>query len=267
MNQDIVYEILRNIYLDGNALIARRIMFSKKSFNSLRSSNIDKPVVFTLNTNVVRFISELCPGSLVYWGDGTTKVVTEANKKEVTHHYNVSQKYTIRIYGQKNKLVLPKDVETVESIGEMTNLAGMLQNCRKVNNHIGDKWDTSEITNMTALFSKCFGLNYNVGKNWNTSKVTTFEKMFYECIILNQNIGKNWDTSNVKRMNQMFFDCFSLNKSIGLHWNTSNVIWMDGIFAHCYALNKAIGRNWDTSNVTTLADMFNNCHDLEKFGG
>jgi surface protein len=263
MQRDIIFELYRELHLDGNALMAAKLVFSKKCYRKIRSISVEKPIIFTISTTnaPIKFRSELDKDSIIYWGDGSMTSVSE-KRDNISHKYPVCGNYRIKIFGHRKDIVLPIETTDVESIGYMKDLSKMLKNCESLVSEVGSKWDTSRVTDMSDLFNGCTKVNLNVGRNWNTSKVTNMSRMFYMCLELDNNVGKKWDTSCVKTMQGMFFNCFKLNQNIGKNWNMTNIEYTTGMFYGCCRLNKPIGKKWTFSNIRSMSYMFCYCTEL-----
>lgn len=266
MNQDIVYEILKHLYLcpeeNGGALLARKVLLSTKKTNLLDLSKLQKPIVFSLCPDNLNAIILLDNGITVYWGDGNINNIT--SRIWVDHIYLSNNIYVVRIFGDLNYLQLPSETIHLYSIGNLKNMGFSLTNLRNKDSSVCKNLDTSEVTDMSYLFRYCGGSNWNSLKNWNTHKVTGMSYMFQDCNKLDRNIGKYWDTSNVTNMNGMFTNCGKLNKNIGKNWNVAKVTNMTYMFRDCLALNQNIGKKWDTSSVTDMSHMFDSCTALRK---
>lgn len=71
MNRDIIYEIVKQIYLDGQALIARRLMFCTKNTSDLENTKFETPVVLESHpTKSFILVARLSKDSVIYWGTG-----------------------------------------------------------------------------------------------------------------------------------------------------------------------------------------------------
>lgn len=267
MNQDTIYEILKYLHLcpeeNGGALSAKRLILSQKSYNSLNEKKFEKPVVLSILGAGTEFRSSLNKNSVVYWGDGKITKVAFEDEVFTGHRYTKGDLYVIKIFDNRLRVIMPLNVEEVDSIGEITDLAFMFRNV-EIDKNCGKKWDTSGVTDMSNMFRECRSLNKNVGKNWNTSEVTDMSSMFRECRSLNKNVGKNWDTSEVTDMCCMFESCILLDKNVGKYWDTSNVQTFYCMFEFCINLDKNIGKNWNASKTTDMARMFCECRRLNQ---
>jgi surface protein len=272
MNSDIIYEILRFLHLapeeNGGTLLAKKLVlsFRKRRHLMKRERKLDKPIVFNIKDDRIKFCTELFTDTVVYFsqiGNGSKCFGNNIRKQKTSvkfleHIYDKLDFYVIKIFGHRDSFIMPYNVINVYSIGNMLSLCKMFTICNKINQNIGKNWDTSAVTDMSYMFRGCSYLNQNIGKKWNTSKVTDMSCMFAFCTILNFNVGKNWDVSKVKNMDEMFWYCLRLDKNVGKNWDTSQVMNMAAMFSNCGSLNKNIGKKWNTLNVTNMSAMLMN---------
>jgi surface protein len=265
MNSDIVYEILRYLYIcpeeNRGALLAKKIVLSQKKFSDLDQTikKLDIPIVFeVLGIHTSIHINEEV---IIYWGDS---VISQCLNK-ARHMYTNSAKYVIKVFAESSllKIRVPKNVIDVHSIGRLVDLSYIFDH-RDMTIISGKKWDTTNVINTEGMFYNCTELRNLVCKNWNTSNIENMSSMFSGCYLLNQNIGKYWDTSSVIDMTGMFRDCHCLDKNIGKKWNVKNVINMSNMFLRCIRLNRSIGINWDTSSLKEIEGMFLRCFSLSQ---
>ena len=228
----------------------------------------------------------------IYWGDGTTDIITAYNQAELTHQYVSTGTYEIRIGGeiinwyfnnqgdddkilnisswgplvfdvnQNNALYGCSNLDIIATDAPIlsgSNMFRFLASCNLGSDGDMYHWDTSNVTNMGSVFESCISFDQNVG-GWDTSNVTTFNSMFNNCNNFNNGGSSSisgWDTSNVTSMYRMFNSCDNFNQPIG-DWDVSNVTTMYQMF-YIYrrprAFDQDIG-NWDVSNVTTMNQMF-----------
>jgi hypothetical protein len=206
MNRDIIYEIFRILHLDGYSLIARRLIFSQKKNKEVELRKVEKPIVFIISGSEAS-ISRLANGTVIYWGDGNlSEIINSTNRGD--HKYEKNNEYTIRIFGIKTKLSLPRNTIDIYSIGEITDMSELLMYNNYLKKGAGRYLDTTDVTSMHRTFVQCKDLDQNIGLNWNTSNVRDMSRIFEGCIKLNRNIGKNWDTSKVRVMSYMFAACW-----------------------------------------------------------
>lgn len=264
MNKDIVYEILKHLYLGGEAAIAKSLFLSTKNYRDLEVSikKLEKPVVLAINGDSVDFANSFISEANIYWGDGTMNRVSKIDNTE--HKYNSKNIWIIRIFDNPYSFTVPYNAEKIYSVGDMISLNMFFDGHSNVDKFLDRKWDTSKINNMSYMFSRCQNLNIKFGKYWDTSNVTNMRSMFQDCKSLNKNVGKYWDTSRVINMNDMFAFCEKLNKSVGKKWNTKNVEVMTCMFLGCTNLAKPVGQNWDLSRVSDMRSMFEFCKKFKQ---
>ena len=228
------------------------------------------------------------------WGDGKANRddITVYNQSEVTHQYDDTGVYTIKIVGDIKGwyfnaggdddkimevsswgpliLTLPDSFEgcsnlestaTDKLVISTTNATRMFYQCFMGSGGNVNLWDISNITNMTQFF---YGTRFDqpIG-DWNVSNVTNMQNMFAGTTNINttipfdQDLG-NWDVSSVTRMDYMFQYAKNFNNggsSSITGWDTSSVTNMSSMFYDAYSFNQPIG-TWDVSNVTDMGAMF-----------
>jgi surface protein len=269
MNQDIIYEILKFLHLcpeeNGGVIIAKKILLSRKIYREMNKQidKLEKPIVFDAGYNLFK-IELTSIGTIIYWGDGKVEEISIENDV-VAHVYPTYDLHTIKVfnYSRESPFYMSTTVIQVHSIGNLTNLSQMFENCCDLRS-TGKKWETSNVTNMYSLFHNCTKLIRITDRNWNTSRVTNMRSMFSSCYKIRNNAGKYWDTANVTDMSHMFHACLKLNQNIGEYWDVSKVSDMQCMFWHCSELNQPIGLNWNVSNVTNMEGMFGCCSNIAQ---
>jgi hypothetical protein len=245
MNNDIVYEILKNLYNNpeenGGALLAKKILLLKKSLKKLEIFYFQKPVVFTIKKSAINISNKGQP-YIIFGGlyEESTVYYLENTKSNLLYEYDDQQNYIAKIYASPEILILPESTINMYSIGNMTNLELMFASCSELDYVVGKNWDTSRVTNMSCMFEGCVVFNKNIGKNWNVASVKKMHGMFYNCLKLNKNIGKNWDMSGVNDTAFMFSGCVSLRKKIGKNWNLSNVKYIRYMLGRCKKIMRGL---------------------------
>lgn len=183
----------------------------------------------------------------VYWGDGSSDLITSWNQAETLHTYSISGLYTIGIIGVINEWSfgnsVVSDAEKILSISSW----GVLQ--------FG--------TIVSANFLKCSNLDLlKVTDVPDLSNTITLANSFSKCTSLNIiNKANSWDTSNVVDMSFTFSDSFLFNQDISL-WNTINVTDMESMFENAFAFNKNIG-SWNISSVNNFLNFMSNKTNLD----
>jgi surface protein len=242
------------------------------------------------------FVSNGIYNCTVYWGDGTSDIITAWDQAQTTHTYATAGTYNVSITGTCNgwRFANAGDRLKLLSVGwwgvdfrlgatdrQFDNCANLdLSKVRDVLDLTGttsftslffgngsltkinrvNEWDTSNITSLQSTFLFCFNFNDNLG-NWNTSNVTNMDSTFRGQGIFNDAGVGNWDTGKVTTMFRMFEDKNRFNQDLG-NWNTSNVTNMSRMFFIATAtnnkgvFNNAGIGNWNTSKVTNMQSMF-----------
>ena len=248
------------------------------------------------DTVVLPLVSDGSYNFRIDWGDGKSNRddITVYNQSEVTHQYDDTGIYTIKVVGDitgwqfnnggdddkildvsqwgpliidnfafngcSNLNVTAKDIFYLRS--STTN--DLFRNCGSLLDIPGfHLFDTSHITSFRTMlydsdnFASAADLN-----NWNTSNVTDMSYSFFDTEFSGKVSG--WDTSNVTIMLQLFDGCNQFNDNIG-NWNTSKVTNMSSMLAGCSVFDQDVG-NWDVSGVTSMSAMFSNCTNFNNGG-
>ena len=123
--------------------------------------------------------------------------------------------------------------------------------------------NTSEVTNMACMFENCKKLTSIDLSSFNTDNVTTMEYMFHECSSLTSLDLSSFDTSKATSMGDMFSGCTSLTSLDLSSFNTSNVKYMDSMFEYNSNLRTIyVSNGWSTAAVTGSLLMFHDCTSL-----
>lgn len=265
MNQDIIYEILRHLYLEGHAPTAKKILICTKWGNLVsRSEKLEKPIVFEILGNLTRLPLQLREEDdfRIYWGDGTRDdfAKNRVTIRRIVHKYSEQREtkkiYKIKVFGTYEYISMPKNLHNIYSIGNITSLRMFFEGCECFNKQL--IFDTSKITDMMGTFYGC--ISFNQPLKWNTSKVTDLSYTFFNCKSFDQSL--DWDTSQVKDMNSTFYSCVSFDKS--LNWDTRKVLSMVMTFGRCKSFNSPFGEKWNISNVIDMSGTFHSCKSFNQ---
>ena len=113
---------------------------------------------------------------------------------------------------------------------EVTNMAWMFTNCKKLTSLDLSHFNTSKVTNMNSMFGACWGLTSLDFSSFNTSKVTDMSYMFYGCSNLRTiYVGNGWSTAAVTNSGYMFDNCTSLVGGQGTTYDANHI---DAAYAH-----------------------------------
>ena len=202
------------------------------------------------------------------WGDGKTtrNNITTYNQAEVTHTYDETGIYEIRIVGGITGWEFASagdddKILTISKWGPFTvrnDADGNFQGC---SNLVVSSTDDELYINAgndaaNRFFQSCTNLtgptNVSVGPN-----VTSLTAMFSSCNNWDEDLS-DWDVSNVTSMFQTFSNCFSFTNggSDGITgWDVSSVTSAREIFSRATGFNQPIG-TWDTSSFNTIRRCF-----------
>ena len=174
---------------------------------------------------------------LIDWGDGLFNSEVDGN---ITHTYNNSGIYTVKIYGEFPQIYFPYNYNnTIQS--DAQKLISI------------EQWGTIEWRSMYKAFAGCSYLQGNALDIPNLSMVKSTSAMFLDAYSFNQNIDL-WDVSHIEDMSWMFSNASSFNQDIS-SWDVSNVIYMSHIFSEASSFNQDIS-SWDVSSVQDMSEMF-----------
>ena len=233
------------------------------------------------DTVVLPLVSDGSYNFRIDWGDGKANRdnITVYNQSEVTHQYDDTGIYTIKIVGDitgwlfnsagdDDKITeiskwgplkfVSNDYDLFEGCSNLTltatdsltlnNARQMFYDCRNLGSTGNmNSWDASNCTNMFRMFGSCDDFNQPIG-SWDPSNVTTMGEMFYlyrRARAFDQDIG-NWDVGNVTNMDQMFSNN---NGSENGEFNNGGSPSISG---------------WNTSNVTDMSEMFLGCYKFNQ---
>lgn len=234
------------------------------------SGSIEEPFIFTVNTAntssgssnanqfKITFVNTYTYNCTVYWGDGTSNVITTWNDANLLHTYTTGGTYTISITGHfgwiKFDLIDELKLLTVEQWGTnlFTNMYGMFYSCINMSMPAIDYPNIDAGTDMSQMFFGCQSFNSDLS-SWDTSNVIYMQGMFNGCTSFNQDLS-DWDVSSVTSMSGMFYGCTSFNGDIS-GWDVSNVTDMQSMFAKCNVFNQDLS-GWNTVNLNYTNNMF-----------
>lgn len=177
----------------------------------------------------------------VFWGDGTSDVITAWDQAEVTHTYASSGVKKIEIKGQLegfrfnntgdrlklisienggNEFRLGENGDYFSSCGNLTsvcintdeqlNFSNMFKYCYLLT-HVS-RMNTENAVNFTGMFYNCSIFNQDVSFI-NSSKATSMESMFRGAYLFNQDMSF-LDTSKIETFYMTFRDCSDFNQDI-----------------------------------------------------
>lgn len=236
---------------------------------------------------------------VIDWGDGSMfSAVANSGNRRISHQYNTTGTYTVRIVGavrrfgfykEREGTYLPakgiKGLTAVNSFGalgirylsyafaggenlakvpntlpnDIYELIGTFMNAKTFNQSI-DNWNVSLVQYMHDLFHGAEAFNQPLNK-WTVSNVLTMDNMFKDAKVFNQPLDW-WDVSKVHTMSNMFNGARAFNQPLD-YWVTSQVTLMDGLFANTDAFNQNVSF-WNFRNVHSAKGMFNNARAFNQ---
>ena len=159
----------------------------------------------------------------VYWGDGSSSVITAYDDADRVHSYATAGNYTIEIDGTitgfrfnngGNKTLL-KDVKNWGRL-KLTDESGAFYGCANMTVSATDAFDISLIVanGCQNLFRNCANIVLcRALQLINTAAVTNMYCMFCDCSAFNQSVA-NFNTAAVTNMYSMFYNCSAFNQSL-----------------------------------------------------
>jgi surface protein len=200
----------------------------------------------------------------VYWGDGSSDLITAYNQAAVTHTYGAIGSYDVSIAGtcrgfkfnatgDRLKILNIKAWGTKWRPNSTTDASNTFNGCNNMVGSYTDIMNVTDATEFTNFFQNCAVFNSPV-TNMISSNVTDIRNMFDLCSAFNQSVS-TWDTSNVTKTNSLFRYSSGFNQEVST-FNTSNMTDMSSMFNNATSFNKSVS-NFNTSKVTTMYYMFN----------
>jgi surface protein len=229
------------------------------------------------DTVVLPLVSDGSYNFRIDWGDGKANRddITVYNQSEVTHQYDDTGIYTIKVVGditgwQFNNGGDDDKITEISKWGPLrfvSNDTSIFNGCSNLELTATDSL-TLSASNGSSMFinSRNIGSNGNMN-SWDTSNLTHMNAMFYGAWSFNQPIG-SWDVSNVTNMNRAFFSYqgnMTFDQDIG-NWDVSSVTDFTETFGGFNSKKQAFNNGgsssisgWDTSSATTMRNMFDGC--------
>jgi surface protein len=201
------------------------------------------------------------------WGDGKTNRdnITAYNQAEVTHTYDNTGIYEIRIIGgitgwEFNNGGDKLKISSISKWGPFTVRNDQDGNFHGCSNLVVSTDDELYINNGANSANRFFQSCINLGGPTNVRigpTATNLYATFASCTNWDEDLS-DWDVSNVTSMLQTFSNCYSFTNdgSDGISgWDVSSVTNAREIFSRATGFNQPIG-NWDTSSFNTLHRLF-----------
>lgn len=197
----------------------------------------------------------------VYWGDGTSDVITTWNQAQTLHTYASPGTYKISITGTCHGFAFNSGGDCLKLLNiskwdilRLGNDTSYFAGCINLTITATDNLDLTGTTDLSYLFLSCGSITTIPSINtWTTSSVTNFQGMFYGCSSFDQLLSFN--TSAGTSMRNMFNGCTAFNSPITL--TTINVTDFSYMFDFCSVFNQSVGFN--TTAATAMDYMFDNC--------
>lgn len=202
----------------------------------------------------------------VYWGDGTSNLITTYNQAETTHTYAAIGTYQIKIVGSIRGFTFSNTgdrlkILSIQNWGKLqfttaSTTVGAFFGCANLT--LTDVKDVPDLPGSHALCLEsmlrgCTSLTTikNLDK-WNIINQTNMTYLFHSSTNFNDPGMSSWNTSNVTVMQGVFL---GTKFNYPLPWNTSKVTNFSLIFNDAVNFNQNLN-SWDVSKATTFASMF-----------
>ena len=162
-----------------------------------------------------------------------------------------------------NKLEKIYNIENLHT-ENMTNMMGMFQNCKSLQEINLDRFDTSNVTIMDYMFDGCRSLKELDLDGFDTSKVITIRFMFSSCLNITELDLTSFNTQKVNVINHLIYNCQNLSRINLSSFDTKEVKYMHQMFANCYNITEIDLDNFDTKKTENIMYMFADCKNLNK---
>ena len=212
------------------------------------------------------------------WGDGKANRddITVYNQSEVTHQYDDTGVYTIKVVGDITGWYFndggdDDKILEISNWGPFTIIAndvGIFNGCSNLQLTATDPLVGNFGANGQNLFASCPNLGSGgYINNWDTSSLTHMYRMFYNNTTFNMDVS-NWDVSNVTSIRETFNGCSNFNQDVG-QWDVSNISRIRNCFNGCSNFDQDLS-NWDVSIFGSGTDegnnLFSNCTSFNNGG-
>ena len=217
------------------------------------------------------------------WGDGKENRdnITVYNQAEVTHQYDTTGIYTIKVVGGITGWYFGNGgdddkILTISSWGPLlpsyssNSLYRTFYGCSNLQVEASDPLNLEGISNIQGMFRDCDNFSSSgYLNNWDVSNITNMSYLFYRATKTMNLPLDNWDVSNVTNMGAMFYTRNNGNNAIFdqdlSSWDVSNVTNMGGMF-QAYLTTHSFNNGgspeisgWNTSKVQNMNSMFTEC--------
>ena len=168
----------------------------------------------------------------VFWGDGSSNVISGAINSGNTHTYSSAGVYQVRIVGivsgwkfqSGGDCLKLLDISQWDGFKFTSQALSMFQGCTNLTISATDFPDISAIgPGFNQTFAQCSSLtSAPFMAFWNLSGITTMNQMFLGCTNFNQDLS-SWDVSSVTSFYRAFSGCSAFKQDISA-WNPASLI-------------------------------------------
>jgi len=156
----------------------------------------------------------------VKWGDGSIDNITGYNQSEVTHQYENTGIYTIKIFGDISgwRFAAVGDDDKILNIsqwGPLTiNSDRAFGGCSLLDLSATDSPTITSTNGCQYLFDGCSSLTSGGLDNFDVGLATSLQGMFVNCTGFNDAAVRSFDLTNITSMNSMFYNCDAFDVSL-----------------------------------------------------
>jgi surface protein len=205
----------------------------------------------------------------VFWGDGSSDLITAWDDPAVLHSYESPGMYEITIDGLIDGFRFDNSGDRLK-LGEISQWGslvisgggGVFRGCENLVISAADIPDLSNTGNLDYLFAGCSSLDEVPGiGTWDISGINSIEGIFQNASAFNQDLSM-WDVSGVSDMSNMFEGALVFNSDIS-GWDVSGVTDMSDMFNGALEFNADIS-GWDVGNVVSMSGLFRSAENFDR---
>ena len=205
------------------------------------------------------------------WGDGKANRddITVYNQSEVTHQYDNTGIYTIKIVGDIkgwyfNNAGDDDKITEISSWGPLTlNIYNSFKGCSLLELSATDG-PTITTSDIGSMFANCSSLTSGGFSNFDISQATDIGSMFLSCTALNDGDIALFDTSNVTDFRNCFFSATAFDTSLS-GWDFTNNLHTINLFGYTDYFNRHTVDGWVFG--TDAAGLFSQVIDFSGASG
>ena len=184
----------------------------------------------------------------VKWGDGSIDNITGYNQSEVTHQYENTGIYTIKIFGDISgwRFAAVGDDDKILDISKwgplIINSSDAFDGCSLLELSATDG-PTITTSDIGSMFANCSSLTSGGFSNFDISQATDIGSMFSSCTALNDGDIALFDTSNVTDFRNCFRGATAFDTSLS-GWDFTNNLYTINLFGYTDYFNRHTVDGW-----------------------